>query len=81
MANLPPNDDANAFVPNFNIEFEPNPGHAHFANNSNNNGWIEWDVPLGEWNGYSKRKPKTAKPSTGRKRQSQFEAKPSQVKV
>ncbi|GKB31003.1 hypothetical protein Tco_0870404 [Tanacetum coccineum] len=48
MANLPPNDDANALVPNFNIEFVPNPGHAHFANNNNNNGWIEWDVPLGE---------------------------------
>ncbi|GJZ38234.1 hypothetical protein Tco_0584425 [Tanacetum coccineum] len=47
MANLPPNDDANAFVPNFNNEFMPNPGHAHFANNNNNNGWIEWDVPLG----------------------------------
>ncbi|GKA23388.1 hypothetical protein Tco_0709350 [Tanacetum coccineum] len=25
----------------------PNPGHAHFANNNNNNGWIDWDVPLG----------------------------------
>ncbi|GJS81069.1 hypothetical protein Tco_0747610 [Tanacetum coccineum] len=48
MANLFPNDDANALVPNFNIEFVPNPGHAHFANNNNNNGWIEWDVPLGE---------------------------------
>ncbi|GJX04656.1 hypothetical protein Tco_0190572 [Tanacetum coccineum] len=48
MANLPPNDDVNALVPNFNIEFVPNPGHAHFANNNNNNGWIEWDVPLGE---------------------------------
>ncbi|GKB80898.1 hypothetical protein Tco_0947793, partial [Tanacetum coccineum] len=48
MANLPPNEDANALVPNFNIEFVPNPGHAHFANNNNNNGWIEWDVPLGE---------------------------------
>ncbi|GJT35752.1 hypothetical protein Tco_0926171 [Tanacetum coccineum] len=48
MANLPPNDDANALVPNFNNEFMPNPGHAHFANNNNNNGWIEWDVPLGE---------------------------------
>ncbi|GKB06109.1 hypothetical protein Tco_0834342 [Tanacetum coccineum] len=47
MANLPPNDDANAFVPNFNDEFMPNPGHAHFANNNNNNRWIEWDVPLG----------------------------------
>ncbi|GJU40806.1 putative reverse transcriptase domain-containing protein [Tanacetum coccineum] len=46
MANLPPNDDANALVPDFNDEFMPNPGHAHFANN-NNNGWIEWDVPLG----------------------------------
>ncbi|GJY28199.1 putative reverse transcriptase domain-containing protein [Tanacetum coccineum] len=46
MANLPPNDNANALVPNFNNEFMPNPGHAHFANN-NNNGWIEWDVPLG----------------------------------
>ncbi|GJY14117.1 putative ribonuclease H-like domain-containing protein [Tanacetum coccineum] len=46
MANLFPNDDANALVPNFNIGFVPNPGHAHFANN-NNNGWIEWDVPLG----------------------------------
>ncbi|GKE12040.1 hypothetical protein Tco_1415591 [Tanacetum coccineum] len=43
MANLPPNDDANALVPNFNNEFMPNPGHAHFANNNNNNGWIEWD--------------------------------------
>ncbi|GJR13982.1 putative ribonuclease H-like domain-containing protein [Tanacetum coccineum] len=50
MANLPPNDDANALVPNFNNEFMPNPGHAHFANNNNNNGWIEWDVPLGEMN-------------------------------
>ncbi|GJR57335.1 hypothetical protein Tco_1499497 [Tanacetum coccineum] len=48
MVNLPPNDDANALMPNFNIEFVPNPGHAHFANNNNNNGWIEWDVPLGE---------------------------------
>ncbi|GJS11547.1 putative reverse transcriptase domain-containing protein [Tanacetum coccineum] len=48
MANLFPNDDANALVPNFNIGFVPNPGHAHFANNNNNNGWIEWDVPLGE---------------------------------
>ncbi|GKC60127.1 hypothetical protein Tco_1087725 [Tanacetum coccineum] len=48
MANLFPNDDANDLVPNFNIEFVPNPGHAHFANNNNNNGWIEWDVPLGE---------------------------------
>ncbi|GKF19609.1 hypothetical protein Tco_0068247 [Tanacetum coccineum] len=48
MANLPPNDYANALVPNFNIEFVPNPGHAHFANNNNNNRWIEWDVPLGE---------------------------------
>ncbi|GJU13732.1 hypothetical protein Tco_1136128 [Tanacetum coccineum] len=48
MANLFPNDDANALVPNFNNEFMPNPGHAHFANNNNNNGWIEWDVPLGE---------------------------------
>ncbi|GKA86804.1 hypothetical protein Tco_0808515, partial [Tanacetum coccineum] len=48
MANLPPNDDANALVPDFNDEFMPNPGHAHFANNNNNNGWIEWDVPLGE---------------------------------
>ncbi|GKA98581.1 hypothetical protein Tco_0826518 [Tanacetum coccineum] len=48
MADLPPNDDANALVPNFSIEFIPNPGHAHFANNNNNNGWIEWDVPLGE---------------------------------
>ncbi|GJS37135.1 hypothetical protein Tco_0535517 [Tanacetum coccineum] len=48
MANLFPNDDANALVPNFNIEFVPNPGHAHFANNNNNNGWIEWDVPLRE---------------------------------
>ncbi|GKC32519.1 putative reverse transcriptase domain-containing protein [Tanacetum coccineum] len=48
MANLPPNDDANALVPNFNIEFVLNPGHAHFANNNNNNRWIEWDVPLGE---------------------------------
>ncbi|GJX50063.1 hypothetical protein Tco_0276908 [Tanacetum coccineum] len=48
MANLPPNEDANALVPNFNIEFIPNPGHAHFANNNNNNGWIEWDIPLGE---------------------------------
>ncbi|GJX94900.1 hypothetical protein Tco_0349486 [Tanacetum coccineum] len=48
MANLPPNDDTNALVPNFNNEFMPNPGHAHFANNNNNNGWIEWDVPLGE---------------------------------
>ncbi|GJY28273.1 hypothetical protein Tco_0404040 [Tanacetum coccineum] len=47
MANLPPNDDANALVPDFNDEFMPNPGHAHFANNNNNNGWIEWDVPLG----------------------------------
>ncbi|GKA00569.1 putative ribonuclease H-like domain-containing protein [Tanacetum coccineum] len=47
MANLPPNGDANALVPNFNNEFMPNPGHAHFANNNNNNGWIEWDVPLG----------------------------------
>ncbi|GKA13255.1 putative nucleotidyltransferase, ribonuclease H [Tanacetum coccineum] len=47
MANLPPNDNANALVPNFNNEFMPNPGHAHFANNNNNNGWIEWDVPLG----------------------------------
>ncbi|GKC15183.1 putative nucleotidyltransferase, ribonuclease H [Tanacetum coccineum] len=28
----------------------PNPGHAHFANNDNNNGWIEWDVPLGGMN-------------------------------
>ncbi|GJZ46836.1 hypothetical protein Tco_0600668, partial [Tanacetum coccineum] len=46
--NLFPNDDANALVPNFNIGFVPNPGHAHFANNNNNNGWIEWDVPLGE---------------------------------
>ncbi|GJV95396.1 putative reverse transcriptase domain-containing protein [Tanacetum coccineum] len=36
MANLFPNDDANALVPNFNIEFVPNPGHAHFANNNNN---------------------------------------------
>ncbi|GJU38767.1 hypothetical protein Tco_1191724 [Tanacetum coccineum] len=42
--------DANAIVPNFNIEFVPNLGHAHFANNNNNNGWIEWDVPLGEMN-------------------------------
>ncbi|GJV49069.1 hypothetical protein Tco_1439281 [Tanacetum coccineum] len=50
MANLFPNDDANALVPNFNIGFVPNPGHAHFANNNNNNGWIEWDVPLGEMN-------------------------------
>ncbi|GJW84950.1 hypothetical protein Tco_0158095 [Tanacetum coccineum] len=50
MANLFPNDDANALVPNFNIGFVPNPGHAHFANNNNNNGWIEWDVPLGrDW--------------------------------
>ncbi|GKA12449.1 putative reverse transcriptase domain-containing protein [Tanacetum coccineum] len=48
MANLFPNDDANVLVPNFNIEFVPNPGHVHFANNNNNNGWIEWDVPLGE---------------------------------
>ncbi|GJR57333.1 hypothetical protein Tco_1499495 [Tanacetum coccineum] len=48
MVNLPPNDDANALVLNFNIEFVPNPCHAHFANNKNNNGWIEWDVPLGE---------------------------------
>ncbi|GJX46576.1 hypothetical protein Tco_0271766 [Tanacetum coccineum] len=48
MANPFPNDDANALVPNFNIEFVRNPGHAHFANNNNNNGWIEWDVPLGE---------------------------------
>ncbi|GJT69324.1 hypothetical protein Tco_1028610, partial [Tanacetum coccineum] len=48
MANLPPNDDANALEPNFNNEFMPNPGHAHFVNNNNNNGWIEWDVPLGE---------------------------------
>ncbi|GJU84956.1 putative reverse transcriptase domain-containing protein [Tanacetum coccineum] len=48
MANPFPNDDANALVPNFNNEFMPNPGHAHFANNNNNNGWIEWDVPLGE---------------------------------
>ncbi|GJR34164.1 putative reverse transcriptase domain-containing protein [Tanacetum coccineum] len=48
MANPPPNDDTNALVPNFNNEFMPNPGHAHFANNNNNNGWIEWDVPLGE---------------------------------
>ncbi|GKG21443.1 hypothetical protein Tco_0384038, partial [Tanacetum coccineum] len=48
MANLFPNDDANALVPNFNIGFVQNPGHAHFANNNNNNGWIEWDVPLGE---------------------------------
>ncbi|GJR37818.1 hypothetical protein Tco_1213502 [Tanacetum coccineum] len=47
MANLFPNGDANALVPNFNNEFMPNPGHAHFANNNNNNGWIEWDVPLG----------------------------------
>ncbi|GKF44390.1 hypothetical protein Tco_0130942, partial [Tanacetum coccineum] len=47
MANLPPNDDANALVPDFNDEFMPNPGHAYFANNNNNNGWIEWDVPLG----------------------------------
>ncbi|GJS11548.1 putative reverse transcriptase domain-containing protein [Tanacetum coccineum] len=47
MANLPPNGDANALVPNFNNEFMPNPGHDHFANNNNNNGWIEWDVPLG----------------------------------
>ncbi|GJX40993.1 hypothetical protein Tco_0255983 [Tanacetum coccineum] len=30
------------------------------------------------WNGYSKRKPKTTKPSTGWKRQSQSEAKVSQ---
>ncbi|GJX73859.1 hypothetical protein Tco_0312454 [Tanacetum coccineum] len=50
MANPPPNDDANALVPNFNNEFMPNLGHAHFANNNNNNGWIEWDVPLGEMN-------------------------------
>ncbi|GJQ95664.1 hypothetical protein Tco_0006803 [Tanacetum coccineum] len=50
MANPPPNDDANALVPNFNNEFMPNPGHAHFANNNNNNGWIEWDVPLGQMN-------------------------------
>ncbi|GJT10953.1 putative reverse transcriptase domain-containing protein [Tanacetum coccineum] len=50
MANPPPNDDANALVPNFNNEFMPNPGHAHFANNNNNNEWIEWDVPLGEMN-------------------------------
>ncbi|GKA26945.1 putative reverse transcriptase domain-containing protein, partial [Tanacetum coccineum] len=49
MANLPPNDDANALVLDFNNEFMPNPGQAHFANN-NNNGWIEWDVPLGEMN-------------------------------
>ncbi|GJS17864.1 putative reverse transcriptase domain-containing protein [Tanacetum coccineum] len=50
MANPFPNDDANALVPNFNIGFVPNPGHAHFANNNNNNGWIEWDVPLGrDW--------------------------------
>ncbi|GJY46040.1 putative reverse transcriptase domain-containing protein [Tanacetum coccineum] len=49
MANLFPNDDVNALVPNYNIEFVPNPGHAHFANNNNNNnGWIELDVPLGE---------------------------------
>ncbi|GKB75419.1 hypothetical protein Tco_0942314 [Tanacetum coccineum] len=48
MANLPPNYDANALVPKFNNEFMPNLGHAHFANNNNNNGWIEWDVPLGE---------------------------------
>ncbi|GKA65756.1 putative ribonuclease H-like domain-containing protein [Tanacetum coccineum] len=33
---------------------------------------------LEEWNGYSKRKPKTTKPSTGWKRQSQSEAKVSQ---
>ncbi|GJY00969.1 putative reverse transcriptase domain-containing protein [Tanacetum coccineum] len=48
MANLFPNDDVNALVPNFNIEFVLIPGHAYFANNNNNNGWIEWDVPLGE---------------------------------
>ncbi|GJX78999.1 hypothetical protein Tco_0327148 [Tanacetum coccineum] len=46
MANLFPNDDANALVPNFNIEFVLNPGHAHFANNNNNNGWIEDDEML-----------------------------------
>ncbi|GJS15038.1 reverse transcriptase domain-containing protein [Tanacetum coccineum] len=45
MANPFPNDDANALVPNFNIEFVPNLGHAHFENNNNNNGWIKWDVP------------------------------------
>ncbi|GKB73489.1 hypothetical protein Tco_0934901, partial [Tanacetum coccineum] len=44
MASLFPNGDANALV----IGFVPNPSHAHFANNNNNNGCIEWDVPLGE---------------------------------